>query len=93
MYMEWYMANRDVMMMIRIIFIIIIIYSRLVLWTLNLVPADVIIPIFPTRMEALRLNTCSLPGKRPHQTHGLGPSALVSSFCVTHFLEKLTISC
>lgn len=87
------MANRDVMMMIRIIFIIIIIYSRLVLWTLNLVPTDVIIPIFPTRMEALRLNTCSLPGKRPHQTHGLGPSALVSSFCVTHFLEKLTISC
>lgn len=87
------MANRDVMMMIRIIFIIIIIYSRLVLWTLNLVPTDVIIPIFPTRMEALRLNSCSLPGKRPHQTHGLGPRALVSSFCVTHFLEKLTISC
>lgn len=92
MHMEWYMANRDVIMMIMII-IIVIIYSRLVLWTLNLVPTDVIIPIFPTRMEALRLNTCSLPGKRPHQTHGLGPRALVSSFCVTHFLEKLTISC
>lgn len=92
MHMEWYMANRDVIMMIMII-IIIIIYSRLVLWTLNLVPTDVIIPIFPTRMEALRLNTCSLPGKRPHQTHGLGPRALAPSFCVTHFLEKLTISC
>lgn len=92
MYMQWYMANRDVIMMIMIIFIII--YSRLVLWTLNLlVPTDIIIPIFPTRMEALRLNTCSLPGKRPHETDGLGPRALVSSFCVTHFLEKLTISC
>lgn len=81
------MANKAV------ILLLIIFYSRLVLWALNpLVPTDVIIPIFPARMEALRLNTCSLPGKWPHQTHGLGPRAHVSSFRVTDFLEKLTIS-